>query len=318
MKKYSYAMLAAACWLALAGVGHAATVSKSTQLAPSVVANVGVSGVAPTAPIVADLPKLSVAEIVRRNEAARGGLEAWHRVTAMSLTGVLDAGKPRKDGGVVATTNLSKPERAKAKAEMRKALQDGSFQKSQTAVIQLPFALDLKRPTLQRLEVPFQGQTAIQVFDGTNGWKLRPFLGRHEVEAFNADELRIASSQQPLDGALMDYQSKGTQVELEGGEMIDGRGAYRLKLTLKNGDVLHTWIDAQNFLDLKIEGAPRHWDGQMHPVATYFHDYKKVDGLMIAHRMETVVQGVSGSENIYVQKVALNPLLSDQHFARPQ
>jgi hypothetical protein len=30
------------------------------------------------------------------------------------------------------------------------------------------------------------------------------------------------------------------------------------------------------------------------------------------------VEGVPGSENIYVQTVALNPLLSDQHFARPE
>jgi hypothetical protein len=265
-----------------------------------------------------ELPALSVSEIVARNATARGGLPAWQAVNAMSMVGTLEAGKPRKDGGVVATTNLSKQDRAKARAEMRKALQDGSAQAKPPASILLPFTLDMKRPVLQRLEVPFQGQTAIQVFDGSQGWKLRPYLGRHEVEAFNGDELRVAKDQQPLEGALLNYQAKGTQVALEGGELIEGRGAYRLKLTLKNGDVLHTWIDAQNFLDMKIDGAPRRWDGRMHGVATYFRDYKAVDGLMIAHRLETVVEGVSGSENIYVQKVSLNPLLSNDHFARPQ
>lgn len=275
------------------------------------------AGAAPASTAV-ELPALAVSEIVARNAAARGGLPAWQAVNAMSMVGTLEAGKPRKDGGVVATTNLSKQERAKARAEMRKALQDGRVQAGPPAPIVLPFTLDLKRPVMQRLEVPFQGQTAIQVFDGSQGWKLRPYLGRHEVETFNADELRIARDQQPLEGALLNHQAKGTQVALEGGEMVEGRGAYRLKLTLKNGDVLHTWIDAQTFLDLKIEGAPRRWDGRMHGVATYFRDYKPVDGLLIAHRMETVVEGVAGSENIYVQKVSLNPQLANDYFARPQ
>jgi hypothetical protein len=296
MKHLPKRVLAAACCVALAAVAAMSAVSA----------------------VAADGPTLSVADIVQRNAAARGGLEAWQRVNALSMVGVLDAGKQRKDGGVVATTNLSKQDRAKAKADLRRALQDGSYQASQTPPIQLPFSLDLKRPMLQRLEVPVLGQTAVQVFDGRQGWKLRPYLGRHEVEPFSAEELRIAASQQPLDGALLDYQSKGTQVALEGSDKLDGRAAYRLKLTLKNGDVLHTWIDAQNFLDLKIEGAPRRWDGKLHAVSTTFHDYKSVQGLVIAHRLETVVEGVPGSENIYVQTVALNPLLSDQHFARPE
>ena len=236
----------------------------------------------------------------------------------MTMAGTLDAGKVRKDGGTVASTNMSKLDRAKAKAQMRKDLQDGKLLANQPTVIQLPFTLELKRPALQRLEIPFQGQTAIQVFDGSNGWKLRPYLGRHEVEAFNQDEIRIAASQQPLDGALIDYQSKGTQVEVESAEKLEGRDAYRLKLSLKNGDVLHTWIDAQNFLDIKIDAPARRWNGQMHAVSTYFRDYRSVNGLMIPHRMETVVDGVPGSENIYVQKVALNPDLPDKHFMRPE
>jgi hypothetical protein len=185
-------------------------------------------------------------------------------------------------------------------------------------VIQLPFQMDLKRPTLQRLEVPFQGQTAVQVFDGTNGWKLRPYLGRHEVETFSAEELKLAASQQELDGPLINYRQKGTAAEVEGGELVEGRGAYKLKLTLKNGDVRHLWIDAQSFLDVKIDGAPRRWDGMMRSVITYYRDFKTVDGLLMPHRFETVLEGVHGSENIYIEKVALNPSLADARFSKPR
>jgi hypothetical protein len=261
-----------------------------------------------------NVPALSVQQIAERNAAARGGLAAWQRVHSMTLAGKLDAGKERKDGGQYAST-MPKT-RAQARAEMRAAI----LNKDKAAgpkVIQLPFQMDLARPVKTRLEVPFQGQAAVQVYDGKNGWKLRPFLGRHEVETFTPEELKIAASQQELDGALMNYSAKGTAVALDGAEAVDGRNTYKLKLTLKSGEVRHLWIDAQTFLDAKIEVAPRRWDGKMRSVATYFKDYKAVEGLMIAHQLETRIDGVAGSENIYVQKVALNPPLNPSTFAKP-
>ena len=82
-----------------------------------------------------------------------------------------------------------------------------------------------------------------------NGWKLRPYLNRLEVEPFTADELRLAAMQQPLDGPLVDYAVKGTQVELEGMEKVEDRNTYKLKLTMKDGHTTRVWIDAQTFLE---------------------------------------------------------------------
>lgn len=267
------------------------------------------------AAVAVDLPVLSVQQIVERNTTARGGLQAWQQVSSMSLAGKLDAGKTRTDGGQVAMA--SKQERAKAKAELRKALQEGKTVAQAQKVIQLPFQMELKRPTMTRLEIPFQGETAVQVYDGVNGWKLRPYLGRHEVEPFSPEELKSAASQQELDGPLFNYAAKGTSLALEGGELVDGRGAYKLALTLKNGELRHLWIDAQSFLDVKIDSAPRRLDGKSRTVATYFREYKPVNGLLIAHRLETMVEGQAGTQRILIEKVALNPSLDASRFAKP-
>jgi hypothetical protein len=40
--------------------------------------------------------------------------------------------------------------------------------------------MDLERPRKMWFEPQFGGKTAVQVFDGTNGWKLRPYLNRLE------------------------------------------------------------------------------------------------------------------------------------------
>ena len=223
---------------------------------------------------------LTAAQIVDRNVAARGGLQVWRGVKTMSMSGKLDAGGKQK--------------------------------------VQLPFVLEMERNRKTRLELQFNGQTAVQVYDGTNGWKLRPFLNRRDVEPYTPDELKAASMQADLDGPLVDYVAKGTKVELEGVQSVEGHDAFNLKLTLKTGQVQHIWVDAQNFLDVKVEGTPRRLDGRFHPVATYLRDYRSVNGLMIPYVNETAVDGVKQTEKILVEKVIVNPKLEDSRFSKPQ
>ena len=42
-----------------------------------------------------------------------------------------------------------------------------------TQQVPLPFRLEMKRPRKSRLAMDFAGKTAVQVYDGQNGWKLR-------------------------------------------------------------------------------------------------------------------------------------------------
>ena len=251
--------------------------------------------------------------IVEKNVAARGGLKAWRAVQSMSMAGRMDAGKARDPKKLAMRLQRSK---AEIRAEARKAaLQSGTEEEKP---VQLPFVMELQRPRKMRLEIQFNGQTAVQVFDGETGWKLRPFLGRHEVEPYTAEEQKAAAEQQDLDGPLIDCAAKGTKVELEGTEQVEGRDAHKLKLTFKDGHVRHVWVDTQTFLEVKIEGTPRRLDGKYHPVETYFRDYKSVDGLMIPHVLDTRVEGVKGAAQIIVERVALNPKLEGARFAKPE
>jgi outer membrane lipoprotein-sorting protein len=244
---------------------------------------------------------LSAAEIVDKNVAARGGLQAWRSVQTLSMTGKMDAGGNARPTVPVPGVKPAAGAPARTKAQ-----------------VQLPFVMQLKRSRKMRVELQFQGQTAIQVYDGANGWKLRPFLNRHEVEAYSAEEMKAADMQSDLDGPLIDYAAKGTRVELEGTEKVEDRDTYRLKLTLKTGSVQHVWVDKLTFLETKIEGVPRRLDGKYHPVATYLRDFRSVDGLKVPYVLETVVQGVPQKEKSEIEKVAVNPKLDDSLFGKPQ
>ena len=183
--------------------------------------------------------------------------------------------------------------------------------------VQLPFVLQIKRPNKSRLEIEFAGKTAIQVYDGTQGWKLRPFLNRNDVEPFTAQEAKAQAEEGDVVDALVDYAAQGTKVELEKAEPVEGHNAYKLKLTMKDGMIRHVWIDAQTFLDVKVEAAPRRMDGRMRNVSTFQRDFRTVQGLKIPFVMETVVDGFPQTHKVVIDKVVVNGNLDDARFAKP-
>jgi hypothetical protein len=107
-----------------------------------------------------------------------------------------------------------------------------------------------------RRELKFNGQTAIQIFDGANGWRLRPYLNRREVEPYTADELKAAYMQSDLDGPLVDYMAKGSSIELVGMDKVENKDTYNLRLRTKTGRSLYIWIDATPFLKPRLKDSP--------------------------------------------------------------
>ena len=238
-------------------------------------------------------PRLSAAQIVEKNVTARGGLAAWRGLRTMIWKGRLGAG---------ATTY--------------EVVAHGKLQTKQRDEPELPFTLEFKRPLKTRLEIQFNRQTAVQVFDGTNGWKLRPYLGRPNWDAYTPDEVKLSAAEPGVDGFLIDYAAKGAKVELVGTEKVEDHDAYKLKVTLSAGQVRHVWVDARTFLEAKVEGLPRRLDGKPHNVEIYMREFKPEGGVVIPHVIETHVQGLRRVEKITIESAAVNPKLDDSRFTR--
>ncbi|MBV9698377.1 MAG: hypothetical protein JO005_15750 [Gammaproteobacteria bacterium] len=149
-----------------------------------------------------------------------------------------------------------------------------------------------------------------------------------DVEPYTPDELKAAARESELDGFLIDYAAKGTRIESEGIEKVEDHDTYKLKLTLKNGEVTHVWVDAQTFLETKIQGQPRRLDGVYHPVEVYYRDYRNVDSLQIPFVLETRVLSVAKGpmglrdtpvppEKTLIEKVVINPKFDAGLFSKP-
>lgn len=257
--------------------------------------------------------RLSAAQVVKEHLAARGGVQAWGAVQALSLSGKMDVGT---GDSVARSVRVARGPGAVSHAARREAA-SAAHKKDAEQQVQLPFTLARQRPNKSRLEIEFAGKTAVQVYDGTNGWKVRPFLGRNEAEPFTPHEAKIEAESAGLGDPLIDAAAKGTKVEVAGVEPVEGHDAYKLKLTARNGSVQHVWIDARSFLDVKFEGVPRRMDGKLHTVWVYQRDFRSVQGVKIPFVQETMVDGFPQKHKVVLDKVVVNPKLGTATFAKP-
>jgi hypothetical protein len=298
-------------------LGERKSVILSILLALSVSLDLAVAGSPPaSAQAAKTTPRvnLTAAQIVDKHIAARGGLSAWRAVQTMSLSGKMDAGSGDRQARAMRIARGAKAPAGNAVLAPTVATGDKAETDKQ---VQLPFVLRIKRPNQSRLEIEFAGKTAIQVYDGTQGWKVRPFLNRNTVEPFTAQEAKAAADTGDMVDALVDYTAKGTRVEVEGVEPVKGHDCYKLKLTMKGDRIRHVWIDTQSFLDVKVEGVQRRMDGRMRDVWVYQGDFRPVEGLQVPFLLETAVDGYPGSHRMVLDKVAVNPKLENALFTKP-
>ena len=225
----------------------------------------------------------TAAEVIDRNVAARGGLEAWRKVDTMVWLGHLE-----------------------------RAARDAQH---------VPFVMTLRRPNLTRFELKEQLNQFTRIFDGAHGWKMRPGAdGRPETKPFSPEEVNFARTEFVIDGPLIDCQAKGVTAELDGIDTVDGRKAYRLSLKLPSGAERKVWIDTQTNLDVRYDRPATNPLKPGAPVSVYYRNYAAADGLQIARSIETGVAGGSATDardKLVIDRVLVNPKLDDGTFGPP-
>ncbi len=173
------------------------------------------------------------------------------------------------------------------------------------------------RPNLVRETFSVAGMTAIQAYDGSSGWQIQPFGGRKDPEFLGEDDLRDLQLDADLEGPMMDYKAKGNTVEFLGHDTIDGDDALRLKVTLKNGDIVYYYLDPDTFLEIRKE-TQEFIRGAVKESVYELGSYKPVAGVMFPYSI------TSGPKNnpdagltITVDKIEVNVPLPASDFAVP-
>src|ERR1700682_5910303 len=173
-----------------------------------------------------------------------------------------------------------------------------------------------KRGNMVRQEFSLQGLTAVNAYDGHAGWKIEPWQGKKDPEPLGEEEMKQILEDSDFDGPLVNYQQKGNKVEFAGMEPVEGTDAFKLKLTLVNGDVRYYYMDTDYYVPIKIE-TKRMIRGAEREYETSLGDYKEVNGWYLPHSMEVNVKGSQNRQKVTYDKIEANVPIDDSRFHIP-
>ena len=215
-------------------------------------------------------------ELVNKNLQAKGGIDKIKAIHSVRITGKLNGG--------------------------------GGFTAAQTQ--------ENQRPNLVRETFSLQGMTAITAYDGTTGWQIQPFGGHKDPEFMGEDDLKDLLLDADFDGPLVDYKEKGNTVEFLGHDVVDGDDALRLKVTLKDGDIIYYYLDPDTFLEIRKE-VQEFIRGSIRESVTEMGSYKPVAGVMYPYSISQGSKANPAAQTTTVEKIEVNIPLDQADFAVP-
>jgi len=218
--------------------------------------------------------------IVERNAAARGGAQAWQKITSLAAAGRIESkGAPDRE---------------------------------------IPFTLEQKRPASMRFLITAQSQKSLRVFNGVEGWKVKPdSAGRPDLQPYTPQELLFARDSQVIDGPLMDDAARKGVMSVLGVDVFEGRKNYVLSVKLPSGMSHRIWVDTETFLESKFERDVQAPSGRVAVSTMVFRDYQRVGDLVMPMTIETGGDADRAGDKLVIERVAINPELDDRLFERP-
>lgn len=214
-------------------------------------------------------------EIVAKNLKAKGGVEKLKAMNTVKITGTISA-----------------------------------------QGMELPMTTWARRPNLIRREMQIQDKRVVNAFDGVTVWAINPMMtGSDEPQELTGPMATMTKDDADFDGVLVDYKEKGHKVELVGAETLEGKKVYHLKITKKNGQIQHYFVDADSGIEVRTVSSV-----QMGPttaeVTTDLSNYQVVDGLSVPFSMKQSMNGQVAAE-VKIEKVEFNLPIDDTMFKMP-
>ncbi len=174
-----------------------------------------------------------------------------------------------------------------------------------------------KRSNMVRQEFSLQGLTGINAYDGKTGWKVEPWQGKKDPEPLGEEEMKQILEDSDFDGPLVNYQQKGNKLEYVGMEAVEGTDAFKLKVTLVNGDVRYYYMDTDYYVPIKID-TKRRIRGAEREYETSLGDYKEVAGWYLPYSIEVNVKGSQNRQKVTYEKIEANVPIDDSRFNIPK
>ena len=168
-------------------------------------------------------------------------------------------------------------------------------------------------PNLTRVVGNVGAVTFDRGFDGQVAFEVNSMTGTRIIEGDERDLMQ----QQSLSSPLIDLSKYFTDIENVGAEQIDGHDAWKVELTMKNGEKLQEWFDSESGLLVQML---MNMDSPMGKLEITINpsDWKTVDGVKVPLKMKQLIQPIGIEQTIEFTKVQNNLDIPADKFELPE
>lgn len=180
----------------------------------------------------------------------------------------------------------------------------------------MPLIVVTKRPNKMKQEMTMQGQKVVQASDGQTVWAINPMMGGTAPVALDGPQAEAMRTRSLFDGPLVGYKDRGDTLDVVGPADIEGVKTWKLKLTRKDGQSMHIFLDAETGLERQWS-ATMDQGGMKMEIDTVIADYQPTEGVMVARSMRTRVGGQQMAA-VTITNVEFNIPIDDAEFTMPK
>lgn len=168
-----------------------------------------------------------------------------------------------------------------------------------------------KEPNKMRMDMEFMGMVMTQAYDGEIAWGVDPNTG--SIQEMPEEQAKDIERMALGNDSILHPEKYGITYSYKGKETIEGQDYYLLEQAFEDGFSTTMYIDAKTYLMYKIKSKAPNQMGVEVDQEVFTTDYRKVEGMMVAHEMRIIQDGEEFLTMIFTE-VAFNTGLEDSLF----
>jgi outer membrane lipoprotein-sorting protein len=170
----------------------------------------------------------------------------------------------------------------------------------------LTIIIKQKAPNKMRQEVKFPGMEQVTIFDGEKG-VMQAAGHKMDITGKELEQLKIEATME----LILDLEKNGIKTTYESLEKVNGKDAYKIKMTLPSGIRWFEYYDTVSGLKVK-EQKEMQMQGQLIEQVVIYDNYTEVDGIKYPFKN---TQSIAGQNiDMIVSSIKVNKGLADDIF----
>jgi len=159
--------------------------------------------------------------------------------------------------------------------------------------VSFPFISYSKRPNLYKYIVTANDKSFIQAFDGKQGWRIDGFKDEKDKTILKDRQATAMANEADveLESPFINYREKGNKVQLEGMDTSVSHGAYKIKLTHKNGNTETYFFNSKDFSLVKKLAISTNDEMDKAILDVEYSNYKVIGNIKAPHNISHTTNG---------------------------